>query len=260
MMNLTLPPSPQLLTSASQIARVSTERWAEENFYCAACGTGLAAYPPGTKVYDFYSPECRENFQLKSAMHPFVTSVLGGEYDTTMDSIMKDRFPSLIMLQYNRERWSVDDLSLVHRACITTSCIRPRAPLAPTARRAGWRGYTIMLQQIPAQGRIQVVSHGMIREKSDVLAQWRQTDSLLKSRPETRGWLADVLRCVEGCSTTFTLANIYQFEGELSAKHPDNHNIRAKTRQQLQVLRDLGFIEFLGSGEYRRSGQALGLR
>jgi type II restriction enzyme len=41
------------------------------------------------------------------------------------------------------------------------------------------------------------------------------------------------------------------FEGELAAKHPENHNIRAKIRQQLQVFRDLGFIEFLGSGEYR---------
>jgi len=72
-----------------------------------------------------------------------------------------------------------------------------------------------------------------------------------KSRPETRGWLADVLRCVERCFTNFTLANIYAFESELAAKHPDNHNARAKIRQQLQLLRDLGFIEFLGSGEYR---------
>lgn len=62
--------------------------------------------------------------------------------------------------------------------------------------------------------------------------------------------VADVLRWVERCFTTFTLANIYAFENELSAKHPDNQNVRAKIRQQLQVLRDLGLIEFLGSGEY----------
>jgi type II restriction enzyme len=251
-MDLALPPPPQRLTSASQIARISTERWAEENFYCAACGTELVAYPPGTKVYDFHSPECRENFQLKSADHPFVKSILGGEYSTTLDSIMKDRFPSLILLHYNRARWTVDDLSLVHRACITASCIAPRAPLSPTARRAGWQGYTIMLQQIPAQGKIDVVKEGFVRDKSQVLAQWKRTDSLLKSRPETRGWLADVLKCVERCFATFTLANVYAFEGELAAKHPENHNVRAKVRQQLQVLRDLGFIEFLGSGEYRR--------
>lgn len=249
--DLALSPPPPALTSASQRARVSTERWASENFYCAACGTGLAAYPPGTKVYDFYS-ECKEKFQLKSASNSFTRSVLGGEYGTTLDSIIKDKFPSLILLHYDRQRWAVEDLSLVHRACVTTSCITPRAPLSSSARRAGWQGYTIMLQQIPAQGRIEVVARGQVRDKSEVLAQWKQTDSLLKSRPETRGWLADVLRCVERCFSTFTLVNIYAFEAELAAKHPDNHNVRAKVRQQLQVIRDLGFIEFLGSGEYRR--------
>jgi type II restriction enzyme len=238
------------MKSASQIARVSTERWAVDNFYCAACGTGLTAYPPGTKVYDF-SSECRENFQLKSASHLFSGSILGGEYGTTMRSIMADRFPSLILLHYNRSRWAVEDVSLIHRACITTSCIAARTPLSLTARRAGWQGYTIRLGQIPKQGMIEVVSRGQVREKAAVIAQWRQTDSLLRSRPQTRGWLADVLRCVERCFRTFTLTDVYAFEAELVAKHPENHNIKAKIRQQLQVLRDLGFIEFLGSGEYR---------
>ena len=30
-----------------------------------------------------------------------------------------------------------------------------------------------------------------------------------------------------------------------------NRNIQPKIRQQLQVLRDLGLLEFLGVGEYR---------
>jgi type II restriction enzyme len=250
-MNLTLPQPQAELKNASQVARVSTERWAVDNFYCAACGTGLSAYPAGTKVYDFYSPECGANFQLKSASHVFSTSILGGEYNTTRQSILKDAFPSLILLHYDRSKWAVEDLSLVHRACITTSCIAPRTPLSPTARRAGWQGYTIRLEQIPAQGKIEVISRGHVREKAEVLAQWRQTDSLLKSRPETRGWLADVLKCVERCFATFTLANVYAFEQELAAKHPDNHNVKAKIRQQLQVLRDLGLIEFLSPGLYR---------
>ncbi len=37
----------------------------------------------------------------------------------------------------------------------------------------------------------------------------------------------------------------------LQAKHPENHNVKAKVRQQLQFLRDKGVIEFLGSGQYR---------
>ncbi len=30
-----------------------------------------------------------------------------------------------------------------------------------------------------------------------------------------------------------------------------NRHVRDKIRQQLQILRDLGFVEFLGSGRYR---------
>lgn len=45
---------------------------------------------------------------------------------------------------------------------------------------------------------------------------------------------------------------MYQFVDELQLKHIDNHNIEAKIRQQLQVLRDKGFIEFLGNGQYRK--------
>ncbi len=37
----------------------------------------------------------------------------------------------------------------------------------------------------------------------------------------------------------------------LAELHPQNHHILDKIRQQLQVLRDLNLLEFLGSGCYR---------
>ena len=42
------------------------------------------------------------------------------------------------------------------------------------------------------------------------------------------------------------------FENNLQLMHPNNHNIQAKIRQQLQRLRDANFIEFLGDGNYRK--------
>lgn len=70
---------------------------------------------------------------------------------------------------------------------------------------------------------------------------------------ESRGWLFDVLHCINGItSTEFTLSQIYQFEKVPEMKYPSNHNIRPKIRQQLQVLRDRGIIEFLGNGNYRK--------
>jgi type II restriction enzyme len=65
-------------------------------------------------------------------------------------------------------------------------------------------------------------------------------------------WLADVACCIEKLKKElFTLNDVYAFEEELSLKHPDNKHVRDKIRQQLQILRDRGMIEFLGSGNYR---------
>ena len=50
----------------------------------------------------------------------------------------------------------------------------------------------------------------------------------------------------------FTLGQIYEFEDTLAKRHPHNNNIKPKIRQQLQLLRDKGFIEFLGDAHYRR--------
>lgn len=101
-------------------------------------------------------------------------------------------------------------------------------------------------------GRIPVVSRGIAKKKRSVLARWNRNQSLLRVEPRFRGWLADVLRCVEELYSSFTLENFYAFESELASKHPNNRNIRPKIRQQLQMLRDLGTIEFVSPGVYRR--------
>jgi len=40
-------------------------------------------------------------------------------------------------------------------------------------------------------------------------------------------------------------------EDRLKAIYPGNNNVRAKIRQQLQVLRDQGYLSFVGRGRYR---------
>jgi type II restriction enzyme len=238
--------------SASQLARVSTERWALDNIYCASCGAGLAPYSTNTPLYDFHSPECHERFQLKASRNRFGNSVLDSEYHTALDGVMRDAYPSLILLQYDPIKWAVEDIELVHRAYITTSSLVPRKALSATARRAGWQGCMISLTSVPTLGRIEVVKNGVVRPKVQVLNQWKQCNRLLEAKPQARGWLADILRCVDRLYSTFTIENVYSFEAELAAKHPQNNYVRPKIRQQLQVLRDLGLIEFVSRGTYRR--------
>lgn len=212
----------------------------------------MAPYPDNTPLYDFHSPECHERFQLKASRRQFGSSVLDSEYGTALDGILKDAYPSLILLRYDATRWAVSDVELIHRACITTSCLKRRKPLSATARRTGWEGCMISLTSVPALGRIRVVRNGNIRPKNAILEQWMQSNRLLETEPQARGWVADVLACVERLYSTFTLENVYSFEKDLAAKHPKNLHVRAKIRQQLQVLRDLGLVEFVSPGVYRK--------
>lgn len=59
------------------------------------------------------------------------------------------------------------------------------------------------------------------------------------------------MSCIEKLkSKKFVLAEIYAFERELQQKHPGNRHIKDKIRQQLQVLRDKGYLNFSGKGNY----------
>ena len=251
-LDLELAPPLRAFGSASQIARVVTEKWALDNFYCASCGFSLASYPNNTPLYDFHSPDCQERFQLKASKNRFGKSVLDSEYHTALDGIMKDKYPSLILLHYDPVSWTVVGLEVIHRACITTSSLIRHKPLSPTAQRRGWEGCSISLADVPSLGRIGVVMNGFIRPRSAILKQWKHSSKLLETEPQARGWVADVLACVERVYEVFTLDNVYSFEKDLAKKHPKNHFIRPKIRQQLQVLRDLGLIEFVSPGVYRR--------
>lgn len=69
----------------------------------------------------------------------------------------------------------------------------------------------------------------------------------------SRPWLFDVLSCVNNIgSDEFCLQDVYNYSEVLQKKHTQNHNVKAKIRQQLQLLRDKGFIEFLGKGYYKK--------
>jgi type II restriction enzyme len=75
---------------------------------------------------------------------------------------------------------------------------------------------------------------------------------------DVEGRLLDVMKCVEDILSLsgwpeFTLAEVYAFEARLSAIYPANNNVRPKIRQQLQVLRDMGWLAFSGRGAYRRT-------
>lgn len=76
------------------------------------------------------------------------------------------------------------------------------------------------------------------------------TESIQKN---LKGWEKDVFDVLNEIDfDVFKLKDVYEYEERLSKLHPENKFIKAKIRQQLQQLRDLGLLEFLGRGVYRK--------
>lgn len=66
------------------------------------------------------------------------------------------------------------------------------------------------------------------------------------------------MKCVDQIeSDIFRLDEVYNFEHKLKLKYPNNNFIKDKIRQQLQILRDHGIIEFVGRGKYRKIKQGV---
>jgi type II restriction enzyme len=169
-------------------------------------------------------------------------------------AILTDRTPNLYVLHYDLTSWAVRTVILIPHFAFALSAIECRPPLAPTARRAGWVGCNILLNKIPQDARIPLVADGIARPAAEVRQAYGRLRPLEKLKVEKRGWTLDVLNVVRSLNKQeFSLSDVYARADELSKLHPDNRHVRDKIRQQLQVLRDLGLLEFHGSGEYRLS-------
>lgn len=167
-------------------------------------------------------------------------------------SIIQDRTPNLFVLHYDLPSWSVRAVVLIPHFAFALSAIERRKPLAPTARRAGWVGCNILLSAIPPAARIPVVLDGVARSPGEVRRDYERIRPIEDLKTETRGWNLDVLRVVQSLGKPeFQLSDVYAHSSALSKLHPRNRHVHEKIRQQLQVLRDIGILAFLGSGSYR---------
>lgn len=147
----------------------------------------------------------------------------------------------------------VSDFLIIPKHFFVPSIIEKRKPLAQTARRAGWVGCNIMLNHIPKTGKVFFIRNQHIEPKEKVLSEWQKTLFLNETKGvSAKGWLLNVMRCVDKLGRPeFTLQDIYAFENELSCLYPDNKHIRDKIRQQLQILRNKGYLDFVARGSYR---------
>lgn len=241
-------------TSKSQIVRILTESWVGDNLYCPRCGCPkINHFPNNSAVADFYCPNCRNEFELKSKKGKIGKKIADGEYQTFINRITSNNNPDFFILNYNETELCVENLWVIPKHFFVPAIVEKRNPLSPNARRAGWTGCNIIFSEIPEQGRIGIINNRSFIDKNVVINHMRTASQLHTNSLDARGWLMDVLNCINAIpASTFTLKEMYHFSALLQSKHPDNNHIQPKIRQQLQVLRDKGFIEFLGHGMYRK--------
>ena len=68
-----------------------------------------------------------------------------------------------------------------------------------------------------------------------------------------KGWKKEVFEVIDTkLPEIFTLKDINKFKEIFKKKYPKNNFVDDKIRQQLQYLRDLGLLEFMDKGLYRR--------
>lgn len=242
--------------SGSQISRVVTEGWMAANMYCPICGAPvLSHYAANKPVADFYCNDCRSDFELKSRESRTAhigNTVADGAYRTMIERITSLRNPNLFVMTY--ADWTVNNLLLIPNYFFTPAIIEKRPPLKEKARRAGWIGCNIGIGDIPESGKIFIIKKGIQEDKSKVIDLYQRSLALKTEKIDRRGWLLDVLRCLDRIpSNEFKLEQVYAFVNELHEKHPENNFVKDKIRQQLQCLRDKGFIEFTARGQYRKT-------
>jgi type II restriction enzyme len=68
-----------------------------------------------------------------------------------------------------------------------------------------------------------VIRERELISKANVLEQWRSTLFLRGKGLDARGWLIEVMRCVDRIGqAAFTLDDVYAYEAHLSALYPSN--------------------------------------
>ena len=97
--------------------------------------------------------------------------------------------------------------------------IEERKPLASTAQRAGWRGCNILYSKIPQQGKIDIITNGIVRPVEQVVEKYTRIKKLETRNISSRCLLLDVLSCVNDITTNqFCLQDVYKYIEVLQKK------------------------------------------
>ena len=238
-------------TSEAQRSRLISEAWFRSHAYCLSCDQErLCATSTNTKATDFVCSSCHQGYELKTFKTRPKKTLIDGSYHALLNRILDGSVPALMLLERN-EQWEVRSLTSIHQLFLTPNVVQEPRPLSTSARRAGWIGCNIRLDLIAPDAYVEVVHEGRLNPREWVRKRFQRSGRLERIEPESRGWTTLALKLIRNLNQeTFSLDSLYAQEDIVERVYPKNKNIRPKLRQQLQVLRDLGYLEFKGRGTY----------
>ena len=239
--------------SNSQKIRVLSESWVDNEIFCPNCGCNIDSYENSKPVADFYCPNCSEDYELKSKKDSMGKKIVDGAYKTMIERLQSANNPNFFFLNYNARNYEVLNFAVIPKHFFIPEIIIKRNQ--GIKNRPNYIMCSIDLTRIPNSGKIFYIKNKKIESKEKVLENWNKTLFLRKSKKaELKGWILDIMKCIDKLEKNeFTLDEMYSFENLLSQKYTDNKHIKDKIRQQLQFLRDKGYLEFKGSGKYKLS-------
>lgn len=239
--------------NVSQKIRVLTENWVEHEIFCPACGNNLGHYENNRPVADFLCINCKEEYELKSKKDAIGNRIVDGAYRTMIERLQCNDNPNLFLLNYSLPNYKVWNFFVIPKHFFIPEIIERRNPLTNSARRAGWIGCNISLQSIPQSGKIFYIKDRRVEPKSRILENWQKTLFLREQREAIgRGWILEIMNSIDRLhKQEFSLDEMYSFESKFKEKYPNNKHIKDKIRQQLQFLRDKGYLKFMTKGRYK---------
>ena len=199
-----------------------------------------------TRRWPAYCAACGEDFELKSKRGPMGPKVADGSPGDQAQATGVGHEPQPGAAELRPRPLRGDRLVLRAEALFHRADHRGTAAARGGAA-GGWIA-DILLREVPASGKVWFVHGGEALGKEAVLEQWRSTLFLREAGVAARGWLIEVMRCVEaiGCPA-FTLDDVYAFEDRLSRLYPGNNNVRPDTPAAAGCC-GTGWLEFVGQG------------
>ena len=160
--------------SPSQVVRVLTESWLQQNIYCPSCGNeAIESFQNNQPVADFFCSQCHEEYELKSKQGTSIgKKVADGAYHTMLERIAAENNPSFFFLCYRKTDLSVQHLIVIPKHFFTPNIIMPRAKGLPA--RPNYIMCSMDISQLPTSGKISLVTNGNIVAKDTVIEQWQQ--------------------------------------------------------------------------------------